>query len=363
MPSDTPTDVPTYRPCPVPAPGSGVSYVMPVLNEVDHLTAAVASVFAQHHNEPAELILALGPSTDGTEALAHDLATHEPRLRCVPNPATDIPVGLNVAIAASHYPTVVRVDAHTELPPHYTAVALKTLAKTKAANVGGRMHAEGLEPFQSAVARAYNSKFGLGGQTYHVGGDAGLAESAYLGVFRRVALNEVGGYDPGVRRGEDWELNLRLRDAGFAVWFDPDLEVTYRPRSTWRALVKQFYASGSWRGELVRRHGMRNGIRYFAPAMVVLAVAAAVVLGALAAIGVVAGLWMTLTWVAFAAVGVYVAAIIAVVAGPDGGSRWGDRWRSLVVFPSVHLAWGSGFLRGVLRGAGDTIDRSRVPSA
>src|SRR5690606_33574741 len=136
-------------------------------------------------------------------------------------------VGLNAAIRAGRYSTIVRVDAHSELAAGYTERALATLRRTGAANVGGVMHAEGRGPFQKAAAWAYNSRVGLGGGAYHGSAIEGEAESAYLGVMRRGAIEQVGLFDESIRRGEDWELNLRLRQAGHRVWFDPDLSVTY----------------------------------------------------------------------------------------------------------------------------------------
>ncbi len=133
------------------------------------------------------------------------------------------------------------------------------------------MHAEGRTPFQKAVARLYNSPIGLGGGAYHGGAREGESESAYLGVMRREVLEEVGLFDETIRRGEDWELNLRIRQAGHKVWFDPQLSVTYWPRESWLRLARQFRATGAWRGELVRRYGRRNSIRYFAPPALVLA--------------------------------------------------------------------------------------------
>ena len=110
----------------------------------------------------------------------------------VDNPEADIPIGLNRAIRAARYPTIVRVDAHSELEPGYTTRALATLDRVRAANVGGVMKADGRTPFQRAVARAYNSPIGLGGGAYHGGTQEGEAESAYLGVMRRDVLEEVG---------------------------------------------------------------------------------------------------------------------------------------------------------------------------
>src|SRR5690606_13694595 len=149
------------------------------------LEHAISSVLAQELTVPAELVLALGPSTDGTTELAHRLAAGDERIRLVDNPAAHIPVGLNAAIRASRFATIVRVDAHSELSPGYAARALETLDRTGAANVGGVMRADGRTPFQTAVARLYNSPVGLGGGAYHGGTHEGEAESAYLGVMRR----------------------------------------------------------------------------------------------------------------------------------------------------------------------------------
>lgn len=331
---------------------------MPVLNEVDYLEKAVHTVLSQHIDEPTELVLALGPSTDGTTQLAERLASDDDRIRLVANAAADIPVGLNRAIAAGRYPTIVRVDAHSELEPDYTRCALATLAETRAANVGGVMRADGRTPFQRAVARAYNSPIGLGGGAYHGGAVAGPAESAYLGVVRRSVLEEIGGFDETVRRGEDWELNLRIRRAGYTVWFDPDLSVTYWPRESWSRLVRQFTATGIWRGELVRRYGRRNPPRFFAPPALVVAVVLAIVLGALHAAGVLAGVWRVLAWLAYLPVVAYLL-LIGVVAARGSGALRERAWFA-VVLPSMHLAWGAGFLRGLVRGGGGAVDTSRL---
>lgn len=341
-------------------PDAGVSFVMPVLNERAYLEHAVASVLAQDVAGPAELVLALGPSTDGTTELAESLASADDRIRLVQNPAAHIPVGLNAAIRASRYATIVRVDAHSELSPGYAVRALETLARTQSANVGGVMHAEGRTPFQKAVARLYNSPVGLGGGAYHGRTHESEAESAYLGVMRRDVLDEVGLFDESIRRGEDWELNLRIRQAGHRVWFDPDLSVTYWPRESWIRLARQFRATGAWRGELVRRFGRRNGIRYFAPPALVLVVALAIIVGALQLAGVITDVFsLVASIVVYLPLALYLLLVLAVAFAPGGG-RLRQRLWTLLVLPTMHLSWGIGFLGGVLRGARDTVDASRL---
>ncbi len=321
----------------------GVSYVMPVLNEVEHIEAAVNSLTNQDYAGPFEIVLALGPSVDGTNDVISAMAQADPRIHSIPNELGSTPGGLNAAIRASTYPIVVRVDAHSVLPRDYTRVAVRTLLETGADNVGGIMKAEGTTPFQKAVAHAYGSPEGLGGTQHHVGGKAGPADTAYLGVFQRHRLVEVGLFDEGIKRGQDWELNRRLRATGGTVWFTPGLTVVYRPRSSLRKLIRQFVATGIWRGELARRFGSANSIRYFVPPVAVLGLLVATILG-------IVGLAVRVPWLALAFVvpALYAAFVVAasLVAAREG-LRTG-LWY-LIVLPCIHFGWGVGFLLGFLK--------------
>ncbi|WP_374007060.1 glycosyltransferase family 2 protein [Leifsonia sp. LS-T14] len=325
----------------------GVSYVMPVLNEVTHVRAAVDSLLAQDYTGPFEVTIALGPSMDGTTQLVEELAAVDGRIRVVDNAVGSTPAGLNLAIRESRYPIVIRVDAHSVLPPDYARIAVETIVETGADNVGGLMDAQGTTDFERAVARAYGSRVGLGGTKLHVGGEAGPAETVYLGVFRRDRLIEVGLFDEEIKRGQDWELNRRLRTSGGTVWFTPRLRVTYRPRPNLYRLGRQFFSTGIWRGELARRFPASNGLRYFAPPVMVLGVALGTLLGIAGIVQAVLGAAPWLLW-GFAVPAIYV--VIVVVSALLWGRR--DGFRSflwfLVVLPCIHFSWGIGFILGYL---------------
>lgn len=337
-----------------------VSYVMPVLNERSYVEDAINTILKQEYPGAKEIVIALGPSTDGTTELVTELASREPRIRTVMNPGADIPVGLNLAIRASTNPIVVRVDAHSQLESDYTTEAVATLQRTGADNVGGVMLAKGKTAFQSSVARAYNSPFGLGGARYHGGATEGPAESAYLGVFRREAIEKAGLFDETIRRGEDWELNLRIRWGGGTVWFDPNLKVTYWPRENWPKLARQFFATGVWRAELVRRIRGRNPWRFFAPPLLVLSLIACIVVAVLQLTGVLHGRLGLAASAVYLAPILYLALIVWVSLTTDAVKPWRHRWLFLIVLPTMHLSWGTGFLFGIIRGAGNTNDTSRT---
>ena len=235
----------------------GVSFIMPVLNEAEHIEQAITTILAQEYDGDKEIVLALGPSTDDTNAIIESMAARDSRIQTVDNPQAATPIGLNLAIAATHHPVIIRVDAHSGLGADYTRQAIDTLRETKAANCGGLMLARGKTSFQKAVARAYMSPVGLGGPAYHSGDEAQEAESAYLGVYRREVFDHLGGFDEGIKRGrlgaQPAHPHRRRR-----IWFNPDMEVTYWPRGTWSKIAQQFWATGIWRAELIRRYGRRT---------------------------------------------------------------------------------------------------------
>ena len=323
-----------------------VSVVMPVRNEERHLAESVRHVLSQDYPGELELVLAVGPSADRTEQIARDLAAAEPRLTVVANPTGKIPAALNAAVRAARHAVIARVDGHALLPPGYLRAALPILAETGAADVGGVMAAEGVTTFQRAAAWAMTSKAGVGSAAFHTGGGAGPVDSVYLGVYHREAIEQAGGYDEGMLRAEDWDLNYRIRARGGQIWFTPELRVTYRPRASVRALGSQYFHYGRWRRVIVREHPETASFRYLAPPGVVGLVAAGLAAGLAGLAAIAAGGPPAVSWLAagFVLPLGYLAGITAVGAGLARGVPAGVRIRVPLVLGVMHVCWGAGFL-------------------
>ena len=274
--------------------------------------------------------MALGPSRDRTNEIATKLASQDNRVKLIDSPTGKTAAGLNIALAASKSPVVVRVDGHAQIPKNYISLIVEILNKTGAVNVGGVMAAVGTTAFERAVAGAMRSPLGVGASRFHTGGEAGEVDTVYLGAFRREALVAIGGFDERFTRAQDWELNFRLRENGGVIYFDPRLHVTYRPRSSVSALAKQYFEYGRWRRVVSRRHSGTINYRYLAPPFALLGFSASLVLG------------IVLSSIFFIPALVYL--LFVVLASLKISTSIREYLLLLLVIPTMHFAWGAGFI-------------------
>jgi succinoglycan biosynthesis protein ExoA len=307
-----------------------VSVILPVLNEEPHLEESVSAILSQYYLGVFEVILALGPSRDRTDEIARALAAGDSRVKLVANPTGKTAAGLNLAIATSNSPIIVRVDGHAKIPNNYLSLAVEILRKTGAVNVGGVMAAEGVTNFEIAVARAMRSALGVGSSRFHTGGEAGEVDTVYLGAFRREAINAVGGFDERYTRAQDWELNYRLRKNGGKIYFDPRLQVTYRPRPNLRKLAKQYFQYGRWRRVVSRSHSGTINLRYLAPPFTLIATLISLFLGLLI---------NPIFYLPAAIYGFFLLISSALIA-----KSVREFILLLAIIPTMHFAWGAGFI-------------------
>ena len=317
-----------------PAPPPLVSVIIPARDAAATILEAVDSVLAQDYPGQVEVIVADGSEDAGTAAVV----SRRPGVRRVANPGRTASAGLAAGLRAAQGAVVARCDAHTILPPGYLRRAVETLQRTGAANVGGRQRPVGRTLFERAVGLAMTTRLGAGGARYRLGGPEGPVDTVHLGVFRRAALDSAGGFDAGLARNEDYELNWRLRARGGTVWFDPALHVVYRPRAGVGRLAAQYYRWGWWKSVMLRRHpGSLRGRQLAAPLLVLgLAASLAAALAGRAAFGAaLPAAWLLALAAGSAAAGVRRREPAAVLAP--------------LALVTMHLSWGAGFLVSALR--------------
>lgn len=307
-----------------------VTVILPILNEEADLQNCISAILKQDYAGEIEIILALGPSKDNTNQIARNLAAADKRIKLVNNPTGQTAKGLNLAIAESSFEIICRIDGHSEISNSYLKTAVSIMQEKGAVNVGGLMHADGQSGLQRTIAQAMRSKLGVGASKFHTGGKAGPSDTVYLGTFKKSAILAAGGFDERYIRAQDWELNHRMREQGGLIWFDPRLVVTYRPRKSLSKLAKQYFQYGRWRRVISRQHPKTTNFRYLAPPVALVINLLSVVFGVLVA------------KIFFLPVLIYMT--ILIIGGLFIGRNIADKLLMPIVFATMHLSWGAGFI-------------------
>ncbi|MEM7049885.1 MAG: glycosyltransferase family 2 protein [Acidobacteriota bacterium] len=321
-----------------------VSVVVPMLNERSSIDACLDTIADQDLDAAYEVLVVDGGSRDGSRERVAERCSRDPRFRLLENPAGLVSSALNRAIAVARGNFLVRVDAHTLLSPDYVRTCLAVLAETGADNVGGPMRPVGSTAFGRAVAIAMVSRFGIGTAPFRFATRRREVDTVYLGAFPMNLFDRLGGFDEGLLRNQDYEMNYRICQAGGRIVVDPAIDCRYLTRPDGRSLWAQFSSYGFWKWRMLRRHPKSLKLRQLAPPAFVASLAGG---GAGSLFGLLSSRPL-LAWAALLPILLW--SLTAALS-----SLWALRRhapatvvRLPLVFAILHLAWGSGFLRSLL---------------
>lgn len=299
-----------------------MTVAIPVLNEERHLASTLSDLASQTYPNIAEVLVVDGGSTDRTIEIAEQFQ----KVRVLDNPRRIQAAGLNIALAEATGEIFVRVDGHCSVEPDYVECCVDALERTGAAMVGGAMTPLAFGGWiQNGIAAAMASPVGAGPARFHRGGMSGFVDTVYLGAFRVELARRLGGYDEQVGVNEDAEFAHRMGAHG-GVWYDSRIRSSYLPRSSLRAVARQFYRYGSSRAATVARHPRSvNPRQLVSPALVVLLMTP----------------WRRRVLFSY---GLFLVAASATKAQePRLAAGFG------CTLPAMHLPWGLGFLVGCTR--------------
>jgi succinoglycan biosynthesis protein ExoA len=315
-----------------------VSVLVPVLDEEQHIRQAADTMRAQRFDGDVEFLFVDGGSTDRTREILEELAAEDPRIRVLDNPRKITPVALNIALEAARGEVIARMDAHTHYPPDYLARGVDRLRRGGADHVSGPQLPKGEGKWSRRVALALGTRLGTGGADFrHLSQDEIEVDSGFTGLWLRSTLDRHGGWDEGWWNDQDTELAARIRADGGRIVCLPEMAADYIPRDSLRRLWRQYWRYGFYRAKTSGRHpeSMRRS-HVLAPGLVT-AMFASVALP------------RPLDRLARAGVGAWLAAVLVVSLGEIRPGQAGDALALPLVFATMHVSWGLGFLAGSLR--------------
>lgn len=311
-----------------------VSIVMPALNEERYIADAISSVLPRPGTLDYELLVLDGGSSDRTQEIVQRLAAERPEIRLVHNERRIQSAALNIAAEMCDPRTtvLVRADCHAEYPPDFAARCADTLLATESASVVVPMHAVGHGPVQRGIAAAQNSRLGNGGSQHRVAGQSGYVEHGHHAAFDRAVFLSLGGYDETAPYNEDAEYDARLAASGRRIYLDGTLTIDYFPRTSLRALGRQYFRHGWGRANTILKHAKAPKLRQILPVLVLLASISGLVFWPLA------GAVALLPALLYAGACVLWAAILA------GQSRDAAALLAAPAAIVMHMAWACGFI-------------------
>jgi glycosyltransferase involved in cell wall biosynthesis len=179
-----------------------VSVIIPCFNQAHFLGEAITSVLAQTYPH-FELIVVDDGSTDKTS----EVATAYPGVRCIRQENQGLAAARNTALCASHGAYLVFLDADDRLLPQALEAGVRHVQTVPdCAFVAGHFRyinsdgSQSKEDAQKSVAPDPYLAFLQGNY---------IAMHATV-MYRRVALEAVGGFDPSLAACEDYDMYLRL---------------------------------------------------------------------------------------------------------------------------------------------------------
>jgi glycosyltransferase involved in cell wall biosynthesis len=326
--------------------GPKVSVIIPCYNEEETIQLVLEALLQQTFpQEQMEVVIADGMSTDRTrEAIAAFQQEHPDfNLEIVDNPKQNIPAALNTAIAAAKGEIIVRLDAHALPYRDYVARSVKGLQEGLGKNVGGVWEiTPGAETWMAeSIAFAAAHPFGVGDAKYRYTDQAGEVDTVPFGAFKKILIDQIGGFNEDLLANEDYEFNVRVRKAGGRIWLDPGIQARYRARPTLRALSKQYWRYGYWKVRMLRLYPETIRWRQAIPPVFILGL-----LGA----GLVS-FWLPFAgWILGIEVVLYALALFAMgLQAALVKRRLSDFISVPLAMMTMHFSWGGGFLWSLLK--------------
>lgn len=319
-----------------------ISIICPVYNEADFLPKLLPFL-DEIEPQNKQVILIDGGSRDGSVAIIESFIQEKSHWLLLHNPDKIVPFALNLAIPKAKAPIISRIDAHCDYAPDYFTKILETFNQVEAHAVGGPTRTAFKSPFQEAVAQVISSPLGVGGSKVHQENYCGYLDSVTFGAWRKEIFDEVGMFDTQLKRNQDDEFHYRLNQHGLKVYQNPEIQLFYYPRNSWKGLFRQYFQYGLYKPLVLKKVSSGLQLRHLIPSGFTLYLAGLVILYLL---GFIFQLPASSPW-ALLPLLLYLALCVGSAIKTLASIK--SKCIMPLLYPTVHLAYGSGFLLGLLK--------------
>ena len=265
---------PNMEPAPI------VATIIPTWQEVAHIERCLRSFMEQTYPTNSHQILVIdGGSTDGTIEIVDRLAkesrdTDGPEIILLENPDRFVPHARNLALEYFRQDTefILEMIGHAWVPPEHIAVRVERMLAIEA-QIGRKLGGLGSIVIESDLPLQKVGMWVEAALSCPLGGSGQFARFKKEGptkippftLYRREAIESVGGWNEGFITTQDSEINLRLIANGWPLWRTPRTHVRMAKRTTIGKWWKMGYRYGFWRTKHVLEAKSRIRIGEYLP--------------------------------------------------------------------------------------------------
>jgi glycosyltransferase involved in cell wall biosynthesis len=212
------------------APLPSVGVCIPTYNQVEHLPKAVESAFAQDYRGALEVWVGDDASTDRTPEALEALSDEHPELKVLRQPTNQgIPANSSAVMRKPQTDYIVRLDSDDLMEPQFVSRLVAEMESHPEAGYGHTAVALIDEHDCQGEPRRLIRKSGYQGAEQALRASlSGYRTTANILIFRRRALEALDFYEGRPESGQDYDLSVRMADAGYGNVYIDEILARYR---------------------------------------------------------------------------------------------------------------------------------------
>lgn len=240
------------------------SIVIAVRDEVNTIKECIESVYQQSYQRTYEVIVVDGYSKDGTYEMLQQLQKTYP-FHLYQNPTQNAAAGRNTGIHHAQAQKIAFIDGDAAASKNWLDEIEKTFQRhPKAIGVGGPdLLPKNSELKSKMIGYFMTSPLARGGKFNPSTQHSMMKEEQSVDhiptcnlCLKREIFDHVGMFDESFVKGQDLELNYRIRHQGYKLIYSPHIKVIHYRKEHISTFSRQIFKWSKAKVGIIRKHGL-----------------------------------------------------------------------------------------------------------